>query len=273
MSRHILRSGFTDLGISRPEDWKQNFACASGDLSGSADMSVYAGEDVTVLVAGNDHTSLQYGYRSGGSRSPMGGTSKRVLDLFVAVLALILSLPLMLLAILMIRATMGGPVFFRHKRIGFDGKPFYCWKFRTMVSNGNEVLEEYLRNNPDARKEWEETRKLRKDPRITFVGLMLRKSSIDELPQLINVLKGEMSCVGPRPIVAEELERYGSAAPIYLAMRPGMTGLWQTSGRSCVDYARRVAFDVAYSQNWSLMRDFYILAKTVVVVANFREAA
>jgi len=277
MSRHIQRSGLKYFGgISRPEDRKQNVrACAGGELGGSANMSVFAGEDVTVLVAGNDQTSLHgYGYRSGDSRpAPMGGARKRMLDLFVAILALFLSLPIMLIAMAMIKATMGGPVFFKHRRVGFDGKPFYCYKFRTMVTNGNEVLEAYLRDNPEARKEWEETRKLRRDPRITFVGLMLRKSSIDELPQLFNVLKGEMSCVGPRPIVTEELERYGSAAAVYLAMRPGMTGLWQTSGRSCVDYARRVAFDVSYWQNWSLVQDLYILAKTVVVIANFREAA
>src|SRR5690606_35484553 len=247
MNRHVPNSGLANFGIVSTESW------SPGSRANAISASM-AGEDASVLVTDNEQSSLHdYGYRMGGPREPIGGTTKRLLDLLVAVLALIPASFLMLTAILLIKATTGGPAFFKHKRVGFEGKPFYCYKFRIMVCNGDQVLADYLRDNPDARREWEETRKLRYDPRITFVGAMLRKSSIDELPQLFNVLKGEMSCVGPRPIVADELERYGAAAGMYLKMRPGMTGLWQTSGRSCVDYARRVAFDVDYGQNWSLL--------------------
>lgn len=267
MNRYVPHQGLAKLGMSSAESW-------SAELRLNANASTLAGEGASVLVAGNEQSSLhEYGYRTGGPREPIGGTQKRALDLLVAGLALIPASIIMLIAIVLIKLTMGGPVFFKHKRIGFDGKPFFCYKFRTMVCNGSEVLAAHLHDNPDARREWEETRKLRNDPRVTFVGAMLRKSSMDELPQLFNVFKGEMSCVGPRPVVADELERYGSAASLYLKMRPGMTGLWQTSGRSCVDYERRVAFDVDYGQNWSLKRDVHILARTVVVITNFKEAA
>lgn len=273
MNRHLPHEGVTRFDGPGAADWPMPSYASNGSNQGR-DLSALAVEH-QAFSTDNDWQpdSAEAVYQGGGRQVPIGGTPKRVLDILVALTALLLSLPVMLVAAALIKITMGGPVLFKHKRIGFQGKPFYCYKFRTMVSNGDQVLAEYLSRHPEARREWEENRKLRNDPRVTFLGAMLRKSSIDELPQLFNVLKGEMSCVGPRPVVAEELERYGSAAAIYLRMRPGMTGLWQTSGRSCVDYARRVAYDVDYGRNWSLMRDLFILARTVVVVANFREAA
>lgn len=204
---------------------------------------------------------------------PLGGWRKRALDLAVASTALVLALPLMAVVASLIKLVTGGPVLFAHRRIGFNGRPFRCYKFRTMVENAEQVLEDYLARNPRAAEEWRETQKLKSDPRITFLGQMLRKSSLDELPQLVNVLRGEMSCVGPRAIVANELARYGSAADEYLKTRPGITGLWQISGRSDVDYAGRVALDTQYVRNWSIWSDFVILAWTAVAVMRFDRAS
>ncbi len=148
-----------------------------------------------------------------------------------------------------------GPAFYGHRRIGHNGQEFRCLKFRTMVTNGDKVLQEYLRNNPQAMEEWRATRKLQHDPRVTAVGAVLRKLSLDELPQLFNIIRGEISIVGPRPVVQDELEMYEHAAVYYLQSRPGLTGLWQVSGRNDVSYAARVAFDTHYVENWSLVRD------------------
>lgn len=160
----------------------------------------------------------------------------------------------------------GGPGIYGHERIGQHGKPFKCLKFRSMAVNSKELLEELLAKDPEAKAEWDETFKLKNDPRITKVGDLLRRTSMDELPQLFNVLKGEMSLVGPRPIIQEELERYRDQVDYYLMSKPGMTGLWQVSGRSDVDYETRVYFDAWYVKNWSMWNDIAILFKTVGVV-------
>lgn len=159
-----------------------------------------------------------------------------------------------------------GPVIFSHKRIGETGKEFPCYKFRSMVANAQEVLEQHLKENPQLRKEWEKDFKLKNDPRITKIGKFLRKTSLDELPQLLNVIKGEMSLVGPRPIINKEIERYGEYIHDYYLVKPGMTGYWQVSGRSDVDYAERVQMDAWYVRNWSLWQDIVLLCKTVGVV-------
>ncbi|MBB3589694.1 exopolysaccharide production protein ExoY [Rhizobium sp. BK529] len=181
----------------------------------------------------------------------------------IATTALVLLSPLMLIVALIVKLSDRGPVFYSHTRIGYGGTPFGCLKFRTMRTDAAAQLAELLRTNPSARAEWETTRKLRNDPRITAVGEILRKSSIDELPQLINILRGEMSIVGPRPVTAEELARYGEHVTSYMAARPGLTGQWQISGRNDVSYEYRVALDVQYVRDWSLARDFIIIAKTV----------
>jgi len=200
------------------------------------------------------------------ARRPVGGPAKRALDITIALLALVVFLPVFLGVALMVRRSSPGPVLFGHARVGFGGREFRCLKFRTMVTDGEAVLARHLRDNPAARAEWEATRKLARDPRVTPVGYALRKLSLDELPQLLNVLRGDMSIVGPRPVVAEELARYGRSARYYLAARPGLTGLWQVSGRNDVAYRRRVAFDRAYVGRWSLARDAAIIARTVPAV-------
>nr|WP_157017680.1 sugar transferase [Mesorhizobium xinjiangense] len=210
---------------------------------------------------------------SGAPVRPIGGWSKRALDLVVASCALLAAAPIMLVVALIIRCTAGGPVFYSHRRIGFDGRPFYCHKFRTMARDADRALQDYLERNPEAAREWEENRKLAHDPRITLLGTMLRKSSIDELPQLLNILRGDMSCVGPRPIVADELELYGACARDYLSVRPGLTGLWQVTGRSRTDYDSRVFLDSHYVRNWSISSDLIILARTVIAVMRFDDAA
>lgn len=160
----------------------------------------------------------------------------------------------------------GGPAIYGHERIGKGGKPFKCLKFKSMVINSKEVLEELLSTNSDAKEEWDATFKLKDDPRITKIGGFLRRTSLDELPQLFNVLKGEMSLVGPRPIITAELERYNDEVDYYLLSKPGMTGLWQVSGRSDVDYETRVYLDAWYVKNWSMWNDIAILFKTIGVV-------
>lgn len=163
--------------------------------------------------------------------------------------------------------TTGSPAIYRHTRMGKSGKEFSCLKFRSMVVDSEKVLATLLSSDPAARKEWEESHKLRNDPRITRFGQFIRKTSLDELPQFWNVLIGDMSLVGPRPVVRKELEeRYGLHAPIYTSVRPGITGLWQISGRSNLSYAERVALDSHYVNNWSIGTDLSILFRTVSVV-------
>ncbi|MBB3610096.1 exopolysaccharide production protein ExoY [Rhizobium sp. BK602] len=183
-----------------------------------------------------------------------------------ALAALILISPLFLMLMLLVKFSDRGPIFYGHRRIGHNGKTFRCMKFRTMVVDGDRVLQAYLQNNPRAMEEWRETRKLQNDPRVTLVGAVLRKLSLDELPQLINIIRGEMSVVGPRPVVEDELERYDASAIYYLQSRPGLTGLWQVSGRNDVSYESRVAFDTHYVKNWSLGSDMMIIAKTIPAV-------
>lgn len=190
---------------------------------------------------------------------------KRVFDI-IGSLAIITLLSPVLIYISQKVKKDGGPAIYGHERIGKDGKPFKCLKFRSMVINSKEVLQELLENDPAAREEWDATFKLKNDPRITKIGGFLRRTSLDELPQLFNVLKGEMSLVGPRPIITAELERYNDEVDYYLLSKPGMTGLWQVSGRSDVDYETRVYLDAWYVKNWSMWNDIAILFKTISVV-------
>ncbi|MEZ5691442.1 MAG: undecaprenyl-phosphate galactose phosphotransferase WbaP [Rickettsiales bacterium] len=190
---------------------------------------------------------------------------KRAVDVFISGLALILLSPLMLVVSLFIKLD-GGNVFFGHNRIGREGKVFPCLKFRSMVINGDEILKKHLENSSQARAEWEATQKLKDDPRVTKIGKFLRATSLDELPQLINVLRGDMSLVGPRPIVKNEIKHYDKAIAYYKKVRPGVTGLWQVSGRSDVSYGQRVQMDSWYVKNWSLWHDIVIMLKTFPAV-------
>lgn len=190
---------------------------------------------------------------------------KRTMDIFGS-LTIITALSPVLLTLYFLIKKDGGNAIYGHPRIGRNGKEFKCLKFRSMVVNSKEVLEHLLATDPEAKAEWDKDFKLRNDPRITKVGAFIRKTSLDELPQLFNVLKGEMSLVGPRPIIKDELERYEEDVDYYLMAKPGMTGLWQVSGRNDVDYETRVYFDSWYVKNWSLWNDIAILFKTVNVV-------
>lgn len=205
--------------------------------------------------------------------APLGGWSKRVLDIAIALPALIVFLPLMAIIAALIKITMGGPVIYAHTRVGYNGATFRCLKFRTMVSNPDEALAQYLASNADGAKEWRERQKLKNDPRVTKLGRILRRTSLDELPQLFNILRGDMSCVGPRPIVKMEIQRYGARAKFYFRARPGLTGLWQVSGRSKLTYDERVTLDCEYVRNWSLALDLLVLIRTLPAVIAIENAA
>lgn len=187
----------------------------------------------------------------------------RALDILVAASALTLLVPVLLAVALAIKLLDPGPLLFAHKRLGQGGKPFRCLKFRSMTVDADVRLARLLESDHAARAEWAETQKLRSDPRITPVGRFLRRSCLDELPQLINVLRGEMSLVGPRPIVAAEAARYGRHFPVYCSLKPGITGLWQVKRRDQTSYRRRVAFDLAYARSRSLALNFVILLLTI----------
>lgn len=193
---------------------------------------------------------------------------KRFIDVVLVLAAAPIWVPLCMVLSLLVRFTSPGPVFFSHRRIGHHGAFFSMWKFRTMCVNASEVLEQHLAIHPEDRAEWAATHKLKNDPRITPLGRFLRQTSLDELPQLWNVLAGQMSLVGPRPIVAAEAEKYGTDLAYFLAVKPGITGLWQTSGRSTLSYDERVALDRRYVEEWSLQNDLLLLLRTVNEVAN-----
>jgi len=197
---------------------------------------------------------------------------KPVLDLVLVLLALPIALPLGLLVACAVRLTSNGSVLYRHRRIGQYQKPLDVWKFRTMYEDSDTLLDEYLSANGEAREEWVRTQKLRDDPRVTPIGKLLRKTSLDEIPQLLHVLAGEMSLVGPRPIVDEERAKYGQHFRTYTYALPGITGLWQVSGRCDVDYAERVQMDVQYVEQWSLWMELKILLKTVLVILHSKGA-
>lgn len=205
-------------------------------------------------------------YTSQSLMLPLNRRIKRALDVILSLTGGILISPLLLIIAILIKIDSPGRLFYGQHRLGVRGRPFTAWKFRSMVSNSKEVLDKLLTENPEARREWEENHKLRNDPRVTRVGAFLRKHSLDELPQIWNVLLGEMSLIGPRPIVEDEVEKYGHEYRLFSSVKPGMSGLWQVSGRSETDYEERVALDILYIQSWSLWLDLHILFKTVSVV-------
>ncbi len=203
--------------------------------------------------------------------NPFKRAAKRGFDIATASFLIVILSPLLLAIAIMIRRG-GGPALYRHKRVGFEGQTFGCIKFRSMDVNGDRILADLLAKDPEAAAEWAATQKLRNDPRITPIGRFLRNTSLDELPQLLNVIRGEMSLVGPRPVVQSELSFYGENADYYMQARPGLTGLWQVSGRSDTTYEQRVRLDVWYVRNWTLWHDLAILMKTIPVVL-FRRGA
>ncbi|MEQ3651595.1 sugar transferase [Hyphomonas sp.] len=198
--------------------------------------------------------------------------AKRAFDVFVASCILLFTAPLILTIALFIRLQDGGPAIFKQMRQGKNGTPFPCYKLRSMVPDAGERLQQLLATDPEARREWAATQKLTRDPRITSLGQFIRKSSIDELPQLLNVIRGDMSLVGPRPIVESEISKYGEHYKHYCAVRPGLTGLWQVRGRSDTSYETRVAMDVEYARTRTFLTDVKILLLTVPAVVNSKGA-
>lgn len=206
------------------------------------------------------------------TRRSANSVIKRLIDIILSTTALVFLLPLMVPIAIMIRRHDGGNALFVQNRIGLNGATFRCYKFRSMVVDSEIRLQALLASDPAARAEWDATQKLTNDPRITRLGAFLRKSSLDELPQLFNILRGEMSIVGPRPIVRNEIARYGADFAFYSAVKPGLTGLWQVSGRSNTTYAERVALDVRYVRDWSVIGDILIILKTIPAILASRGA-
>ena len=204
--------------------------------------------------------------------APGAQLAKRILDLGLILLASPALVPLFAVLSVLVRISSPGPIFFGSKRKGIGGELFKAWKFRSMVVNGHEVLERHFAEHPEDRAIFERDHKLKNDPRITRIGRFLRKTSLDELPQLINVLRGEMSLVGPRPILEDEHAKYGQVYDLYVTMRPGITGLWQVSGRNNLEYEERLRYTRFYVQNWSCTLDLYILWRTIKT-ALFQEGA
>lgn len=236
---------------------QRNFRFASGN---GAAIHVFSGTGFSRSEARTD--------RSLEMQSSVAGADamKRAVDICGAIVGIILFGPLMALIAILLTLTERGGAIFAHERIGRGGKPFRCLKFRTMAPDAQERLAALLDADPAARAEWERDQKLKDDPRITPLGAFLRRTSLDELPQFFNVLRGEMSLVGPRPIVADEIRRYGDRFPLYARCRPGITGIWQVSGRNDTSYAFRVRLDAYYAENQRLSLDVLIMLKTFSVV-------
>lgn len=192
---------------------------------------------------------------------------KRIIDILLSSIGLIILSPIFCVISIAIKLDSKGPVFYKHKRIGKDGKTIYLYKFRSMYTDSKERLEILLKN-PDIKKEWNENFKLENDPRITKVGNFLRKTSLDELPQLLNILKGEMSIIGPRPVIDEELEKYGQNKKKFLSVTPGLTGWWACNGRSATTYEDRMKLELYYVENQSLLLDIKCFFKTITTVLN-----
>ncbi|MEM9015189.1 MAG: sugar transferase [Pseudomonadota bacterium] len=204
-------------------------------------------------------------------REPASAPEKRLLDIAIASGALVFFAPLLLVLFFLVRRD-GGPAIFVQERVGKDGKLFPCYKFRSMVPDAETRLRDLLVCNEFFRKDWEANRKLKNDPRITKLGAFLRRKSLDELPQLLNVLRGEMSIVGPRPITPDETEKYGEDIKFYVRARPGLTGAWQVSGRNDVSYEERVVLDVQYTTSWTFVNDLLIILRTFNAVLKERGA-
>lgn len=197
---------------------------------------------------------------------------KSIFDFLLSLILSIILCPFILFIIIFLRIFTTSDIFFSHKRVGEKGKEFNLYKFRTMRSNRTDILNKYLSQYPEKKIEWDESRKLKDDPRVTSFGKILRDYSLDEIPQLFNILIGDMSFVGPRPIVAHEISKYGDSFNLYKSCKPGLTGLWQVSGRNNTSYQERVDYDSYYVKNRSLLLDCKILLKTIPVVLSKKGA-
>lgn len=270
--RYLNLCDIHDVLVAKPELERERLVDIINSIQHKAFNTLYVPELTGVAVLG---TKLCHFFNEqaivleikNNLSDPWRYLLKRTFDYFAALnIMLILAVPLLIIAVL-IKFTSRGPVIFSHKRVGKDGRPFFCHKFRTMRTDAEQRLSDILSSDPAALSEWEKHRKLRQDPRITGIGRFLRRTSLDELPQLFNVIKGEMSLVGPRPVTkAEIIDHYKESASLCFSVPPGITGLWQVSGRSNSTYERRISLDCWYVRNWNLWLDIVILLKTFKVV-------
>lgn len=211
-------------------------------------------------------------YQAASARGGFYASAKRAIDIALVLPAILLLLPLLGAAALLVSVVGGGPIFYRQPRVGRFGQPFMCLKFRTMAVESEPILRRHLAENPEAAREWRERQKLRFDPRVTALGRVLRRCSLDELPQLFNILRGEMSIVGPRPATEDQMGLYGDALRAYVSVRPGLTGPWQVGGRNDLTFEQRVRLEAAYAGSMSLATDLRIMLRTVRVVISGRGA-
>lgn len=233
----------------------------------TADSQLISGKVIRAIARRGFGPVLQGDRRISRSLQSLDGELfKRLFDILFSLSVLILFAPVYLLLAFSIALSSSGPIFYVQERVGKNRKRFYCLKFRTMVENADDILLEIMENSPHLRQEFEDNFKLKQDPRITWIGRFLRMTSLDEFPQFWNVLKGDMSVVGPRPLVEEELPRYGRHINKILTIRPGITGLWQVSGRNDIPYPRRVQIDLYYANDKNLWMDMWIIFKTIGVV-------
>jgi Undecaprenyl-phosphate galactose phosphotransferase WbaP len=233
----------------------------------TADSQLISGKVIRAIARRGFGSVLQGDRRISRSLESLDGELfKRLFDILFSLSVLILFAPVYLLLAFSIALSSSGPIFYVQERVGKNRKRFYCLKFRTMVENADDILLEIMEKSPHLRQEFEDNFKLKQDPRITWIGRFLRMTSLDEFPQFWNVLKGDMSVVGPRPLVEEELPRYGRHINKILTIRPGITGLWQVSGRNDIPYPRRVQIDLYYANDKNLWMDMWILFKTIGVV-------
>ncbi|MCC3411873.1 MAG: sugar transferase [Microcoleus sp. PH2017_29_MFU_D_A] len=233
----------------------------------TADSQLISGKVIRAIARRGFAPVLQGDRRISRSLERLDGEFfKRLFDILFSLSVLILFAPVYLLLALSIALSSSGPIFYVQERVGKNRKMFYCLKFRTMVENADDILLEIMEKSPHLRQEFEDNFKLKQDPRITWIGRFLRMTSLDEFPQFWNVLKGDMSVVGPRPLVEEELPRYGRHINKILTIRPGITGLWQVSGRNDIPYPRRVQIDLYYANDKNLWMDMWIVFKTIGVV-------
>ncbi len=265
----MIQKGYAGLSEDRPASNPSRTIVESSDAAFSStpiDHPRHANLKVVLVDRrAPDRVVFPESFSAADTGDSLYRVSKRIFDIVVASLAIIILSPLIIAIVVFAYLSSGAPMF-KHRRVGKGGRFFDCIKFRTMVPDADRVLQNLLSNNREAREEWLRDHKLRDDPRVTRLGKFLRRTSLDELPQLWNVLRGEMSLVGPRPVVPDELRRYGNKVAVFLSATPGITGLWQVSGRNDTDYRRRVALDVCYVRSRSLLLDVYILIKTLPAV-------
>lgn len=278
----LLGSSDSLADVARQRKLRQVLVCAmeldSGQLSHLLRSALGSVQQLYILpdIAALDIAEVEIGRVGGqpvllfnqGLRSPFNAALKRAVDMLGSLVALVALSPILVLVALLVKVTSPGPIIFSHRRIGQGRRDIHLYKFRTMVVNADLVLKELLARDPAARAEWEANYKLRRDPRITPVGRFLRKVSLDELPQILNVLKGDISLVGPRPVVDGEIDKYTVWQENRNSVRPGLTGLWQVSGRNDVDFEDRIKLDMYYIRNWSFWLDVRIVLKTLTVLVS-----